>query len=636
MHKRFLLFNLIVLLSVPLAKSQDEGDKALAKEHFEYGNWKLALEENEALLKEDKKSPVYNYRIGICHLQLRDYKEAIRYLDASIVHGTYEKRAPFMLAKAYHMDYQFDKAIEKYTAAIQTTGDDDLVNRAKRYIEMCEDAPNIMADSLKNISIKNAGDAINSEAPDYLPYIAPDESYLYFNTKRSKGNNGYDPGNGFYTADPFIALEKRGEWDKVKSLGAPVVTTDVDELTGVSPNGKILLINRINNEIRDDIFLSKKVGKRFSEPQIMMLPVNTPNKEFSGTITNDGNTIYFCSDRGEGEGGMDIYRSKRLPTGDWALAEPIEALNSEWDELHPHLSYDGSKMYFASEGHTGMGGFDIFVSEWDSITSNWGKPKNIGYPINDVDDDFIISFTKEGRYAYTSKYMKDSKGDLDIYRITFEDVEPRTAAFVGNIHYKAPVDYTNFQEFLIYEKDGKPQRFTKDYTPNPEEWKFVSKEKKEVKPGYKYVLYATFDYNGQDKTFTAEKIPQGDPRYKFKSVSIKLMPIKNYRPISKNAPKEIDMRIKTAFIRVHDEEGNIFGEYVPSPNSGRYVVILPEDRKFKMTLMSDGFEDYVQDIEVIGKGSFKKISKKDILLKPTREPEKVHYTEVYDRIKDKL
>ncbi|TNF31935.1 MAG: hypothetical protein EP314_00535, partial [Bacteroidetes bacterium] len=112
------------------------------------------------------------------------------------------------------------------------------------------------------------------------------------------------------------------------------------------------------------------------------------------------------------------------------------------NETFPHLMADGKTFYFASEGHASMGGFDIFVSEWDEMTNTWSPPKNAGYPINTVDDDFNLSLSTTGRYGYIAQFRRDEGyGERDIYRITFNDVDPVYTIVRGSI--------TNIKDSLL-------------------------------------------------------------------------------------------------------------------------------------------------------------------------------------------
>jgi hypothetical protein len=123
-----------------------------------------------------------------------------------------------------------------------------------------------------------------------------------------------------------------------------------------------------------------------------------------------------------------------LPNKEWGVPVNLGAtINTNYDECFPFISEDGETLYFASKGHTGMGGFDIFKSIWDSIAQQWQKPINIGYPVNTTDDDLMFSLVGKGRDGYLSAARKEGLGDLDIYKVVFTEVEQPLTAIRGKV-----------------------------------------------------------------------------------------------------------------------------------------------------------------------------------------------------------
>ncbi len=132
--------------------------------------------------------------------------------------------------------------------------------------------------------------------------------------------------------------------------------------------------------------------------------------------------VYFSSNREGTMGGGDIFVLRKKPDGEWGEALNIgDIINTEYDESFPTLTSDGKKLYFASKGHNSMGGYDLFYSTWDENSNNWGKPQNIGYPINTVYDDKTISFTKDQKHIYISTNRKGGFGGMDIYRCSINE-----------------------------------------------------------------------------------------------------------------------------------------------------------------------------------------------------------------------
>jgi len=284
--------------------------------------------------------------------------------------------------------------------------------------------------------------------------------------------------------------------------------------------------------------------------------------------------------------------------------------------------------FFASEGHSSMGGFDIFRCDWDDEKNQWGTPKNIGYPINTPNDEMHIAMTKNNRVGYFSSHRKDAIGDLDIYQITFQDVEDRNSVVRGKISYLAPIDYNDYKEFHFYKKGDIVRKFTEEFMPPDTSWEFVRKKKSIVKPGFKYKVYLTLEKDSVEKKYSLAKAPLDKPGYTFKDIKISLFPIKDYKPPKKTRPTQTNVIAPDAFIMVEDKRsGDLMGEYAPAPRTGKYIVILPPG-EFTMMIDADGFKSHTENIVIIGKSSFRPEIVKNIILTPLKEPSKVHYSDL--------
>jgi hypothetical protein len=133
-------------------------------------------------------------------------------------------------------------------------------------------------------------------------------------------------------------------------------------------------------------------------------------------------------------GESDIYTARMLPTGQWGLPQNIGPnINTKYREDFPWLSTDGKTLYFSSEGHSSMGGLDLFKSIWDEEKQEWSKPINLGYPLNTADDERQISILPDNRAGYVSALRPEGMGDLDIYRVKFEDNEQKFNVYRGKI-----------------------------------------------------------------------------------------------------------------------------------------------------------------------------------------------------------
>jgi outer membrane protein OmpA-like peptidoglycan-associated protein len=179
---------------------------------------------------------------------------------------------------------------------------------------------------------------------------------------------------------------------------------------------------------RDDngdgnIYLCNRNGETFANPVIMNEQIDSKFWEPSACLSSDERTLYFVSNRKGGFGGRDIYMCKLLPSGEWGKPQNMgKPINTEFDEDAPFLQGDGKTLYFCSNGHKTMGGFDIFYSTLDQ-NNEWGEPVNAGYPINTTGDDLFYQPTPDGKRAYFASVRKEGMGDKDIYIASYPDAQ---------------------------------------------------------------------------------------------------------------------------------------------------------------------------------------------------------------------
>ena len=167
--------------------------------------------------------------------------------------------------------------------------------------------------------------------------------------------------------------------------------------------------------------------------------------------------MIFSSDKAGSVGKQDLWISYALPNGDWTPSVNLsKKINTIWDETHPTLSADGKTLYFASNGHNSMGGYDIFYSKWNESEKEWEKPINIGYPLNTTEDNLALSFSSNPKYAYTSCLRPEGLGDLDIYRVGFNNIKTLYTLIKGSI---LTPDSVNIVQYILND--------TSNITPTP-------------------------------------------------------------------------------------------------------------------------------------------------------------------------
>lgn len=452
-------------LSAAIIHPMPDGDYkrmyADAEIYFTNENYTAAL---PLYLKLDsiKGNANLKFKIGFCYLNAATYKtksipyfeEAIKDIAKKYEEGEInEKQAPlstsYYLAKAYHLHYDFDKAIEMYERYKTELGTDPKlakdVAEIDHDIETCRFGKELIKDP-KKVIVTNLGEGVNSPYPDYSPVVSLDEQTIIFTTRRPGGYSDVKEPNGMYFEDIFTSDLNFNDdvWQKAKSIGSNINTGGHEATVNLSADGLKLLIYRDNNG-NGNLFLSEFKNKEWTVPEYIGAPINTSSWESHACFSADNRILYFVSDRPGGLGGRDIYKCLRLPNGEWGPAQNLgPTINTPYDEDGVFIHPDGKQIFFSSKGHKSMGGFDIFSSIINDENGNWSEPLNIGYPINTPDDDVFYITTADGKRAFFTSDKEGGFGEKDIYMISYPDLEPRNITIlVGKIINNTTEDISN-------------------------------------------------------------------------------------------------------------------------------------------------------------------------------------------------
>src|SRR6218665_1392167 len=465
---------LIVFVSAGWAAANPLPDKdykrmyADAEVFFTNENYNAAL---DLYLQLDsmKSNANLKFKIGFCYLNAATYKtKAIPYLEEAVKHiaNRYEegeineKQAPlssiYYLAKAYHLHYDFDKAIEMYQKYKQELGTDPKFAKEiadiDHDIESCSNGKELIK-TPKTMTVTNVGDGINNAYPDYSPVVSLDEQPLISTSRRKGGFSDAKELNGQYFEDIFVSEFANGKWGPAKSIGTNLNSAGHEATVNLSADGLKLFVYK-DNSGNGNLFLSQFKAKQWSAAEYVDAPINSSSHESYGCFSADNRMIYFVSDRPGGQGGRDIYKCLRLPNGNWGPAQNLgPTINTPYDEDGVFIHPDGKQIFFASKGHKTMGGYDIFSSIINDENGNWSEPVNIGYPVNTPDDDVFYITTADGRRAFFSSDKEGGYGEKDIYMITFPENEPKNITIlVGKIINNTKEDISANKIYLINTK----------------------------------------------------------------------------------------------------------------------------------------------------------------------------------------
>ncbi|MFB1023504.1 MAG: hypothetical protein QMC40_12180 [Vicingaceae bacterium] len=456
---RELLFVLLCCISVSVRAqyleqypiSRGNGDQMM-----DFKNWPEAVRQFSALLEENPDDLELRYKLGKSYIYADiNKKKAVAYLMDLGHYEDNENDFYETLAKAYFVNYEFDKAKVLY----KTMGDSALTetkqNEYNKFIAQCDISKKMMGSPVK-VSFENLGKNVNSKAPDFFPIVTLDESSVVFSTKRDGVVGNLYSYDGYKTSDIYVTKHKRNKYSKARSVGNP--NTYGDEYSaGRSSLGSFITYTVNSEDQFNDIFVSEKGRRSYMPPkEFDSEDVNGKKDELGSTLSDDGRVMYFASNREGGEGGFDIYYLQRLPNDSWSAIKNIGApINTSGDEMYPCFGKGENVLYFASNGHEGMGGLDLFKSDAGNRPNTWEIPTNLGYPINTPNDDKNISFAENERYAYMSKRFDDSFGDLDIYRLTFLDKKDAYTLVSGRVLNQDSVALNSeVQIEVFYEETG--------------------------------------------------------------------------------------------------------------------------------------------------------------------------------------
>jgi outer membrane protein OmpA-like peptidoglycan-associated protein/tetratricopeptide (TPR) repeat protein len=484
------------------------------------------------LYKSEPLNMSLAFKIGVCYqCSKKDSEKAIPYFIKAVTSVTddykessyKEKKAPIIsykfLGDAYHLNYQFDKAIESYEKFIaimleNKNKDKDLIAETNRKIEMCKNGKVLVATPVR-LKIQNLGNTVNSNSADYSPVLSADQNTIFFTSRRAETTGGQKDDDGNNMEDIYMAKRTAKGWSKAENIGADINTEWHEATVGISPDGQTILIYK-DDKGDGNIYSTSLDGDKWSIPVKLNENINSKNWEPSAFISADGRTLYFTSDRPGGFGGRDIYMSHRDYGGDWEKAVNMGTnINTPYDEDAPFIHPDGTTLSFSSNGHNTMGGFDIFTS-LISNTGNWSEPVNVGYPISTTDDDIYYVVSPDNRKAYFSSFREGGFGEKDNYLATFLDRKETPLTLVkGNVNDESGIAA---KKVIITVTDNETGQVTGRYNSNSKtgEYLFI------LTPGKNYNI----TYQSEGHLFYSEnlEIPKKSNYYEIKK-EVNLNPI---------------------------------------------------------------------------------------------------------------
>lgn len=409
----YLLICLLTVTTVLFGQSK----KALSEAERFYGikAYDQALPLFLEVIQAGEKDPMVHYKTGLCYQKTNNTNEQIKGIplwEYALANGkNLPNTLPYDLGEVYLKDENLQKAVACFTQYKEANKTDKAaVAKADKALDITHTALALMSVP-REIKVHNFGSIINTSLIEYNPVVSADESVMAFTALRP--NSGKTRSGDKFIEEIYISYNHAGAWTEPKVIS---IASEYNVGTaGISPDGHKMLIFMGTTSDPGSLFQITKSGETWSKPTLINPVINHPKfLESTASITPDGKTVYFASDRTGGLGGLDIWKTQQQANGSWS--SPVNLgpeINSKANEDAPFIHPDQKTLFFTSDGHNTMGGRDIFVTRL--VGNKWRAAENMGYPVNTTANDNYFTLIADGTRGYFSSDRKGGLGSQDIY-----------------------------------------------------------------------------------------------------------------------------------------------------------------------------------------------------------------------------
>ncbi len=419
-------------------------DKSL--EYIKKQEWNDAVLQLNAAIKEDENFVEAHMRLADVAAQKQVNKPKIaiaEYQKVIELNPNFSKKAYTSLASILMNNLRYAEARPVLDKYLQLSGlPENKTKEAIFNIKNCEFAANAIKNPVL-FAPYNLGKNINTPENEYLPAITANEKYLIF-TRRDDATD-----ENFY-----ISIKTDTTWQKAIYLSQTINTSENEGAQCLSADGQYVYFTACNRKDgfgSCDLYVSKLNGTEWDVPKNLGNLVNSARWESQPTISSDGNTLYFASDRPGGLGGIDIWKTTKNAKGDWQAPENLsKGINTAYDDYYPFIHADNQTLYFCSTGWPGMGGSDIYMAT--KTEQGFLANKNIGYPINTPQDETGLVVSTNGKHAYYATITAATGGKTDIFSFDVPlSAMPKPVTYVSGRFYDKELQTPIFAKYELFD-----------------------------------------------------------------------------------------------------------------------------------------------------------------------------------------
>lgn len=409
---RSLLFFCLVLVIVLASPARSLAQMSSGDKAFEVQNYFLAIDSYKKAIKSKEKKALATYKVAECYRLMNDNKLAESWYARAIKAGYEEAELYLNYAGVLRGMEKYDDAIEQYNTYLGLNPTD---TRAKWLLESCKLAKTWM-NTPSRYEVNNMK-VFNSRQSDYALALYKNNGVILSSTREEATGKKLYGRIGEDFSDLFEStVDRRGKWGKLQVLQGDVNTGFNEGTATVNKTGTIMYFTRCSSKTGEcKIFMSRKAGNSWSKAEVIELFGDTVNVG-QPSLSKDQKKLYFVADNAPGgQGGKDIWFMNKGRGDGWD--EPINLgpqINTEFDEMFPYIHEDDNTLYFASDGHPGMGGLDVFYS--DGSGTEWSQPVNMKFPINSGADDFAFIANARKDKGFLSTNRPGGRGSDDIWQ----------------------------------------------------------------------------------------------------------------------------------------------------------------------------------------------------------------------------